>query len=88
MQVNISNIVFNFSNTTPGQIDSANFTFYGSSADTGEFLNNTVRVNKTELPEGMTFFTGLDKAQTMAREKLLKYLALPKDGTSANDAGK
>lgn len=77
MQVNVSNIVFNFSTTTPGQVDSANFTFYGSSANTGEFLNNTVRVDKTELPEGTTFFTGLDKAQTIARQKLLKYLALP-----------
>lgn len=56
MQVNVSNIVFNFSTTTPGQVDSANFTFYGSDAQTGEFLNNTVRVDKTELPEGTTFF--------------------------------
>ena len=47
MQVNVSNIVFNFSTTTPGQVDSANFTFYGSDA------------------------------QTIARQKLLKYLALP-----------
>lgn len=77
MQVNVSNIVFNFSTTTPGQVDSANFTFYGSDAQTGEFLNNTVRVGKSELPEGTTFFTGLDKAQTIARQKLLKYLALP-----------
>ena len=77
MQVNLTNLVLNFSTTTPGQIDSANFTFYGSDAQTGEFLNNTVRVDKTELPEGTTFFTGLDKAQTIARQKLLKYLALP-----------
>ncbi len=77
MQVNVSNIVFNFSATTPGQVDSANFTFYGSKAETGEFLNNTVRVDKAELPEGTTFFTGLDKVQTIARQKLLKYLALP-----------
>lgn len=79
MQVNLTNLVLNFSTTTPGQIDSANFTFYGSDAQTGEFLNNTVRVGKTELPEGTTFFTGLDKAQTIARQKLLKYLALPTD---------
>lgn len=77
MQVNLTNLVLNFSTTTPGQVDSANFTFYGSDAQTGEFLNNTVRVDKTELPEGTTFFTGLDKAQTIARQKLLKYLALP-----------
>ena len=77
MQVNLTNLVLNFSTTTPGQVDSANFTFYGSDAQTGEFLNNTVRVGKTELPEGTTFFTGLDKAQTIARQKLLKYLALP-----------
>ena len=77
MQVNLTNLVLNFSTTTPGQDDSANFTFYGSDAQTGEFLNNTVRVDKTELPEGTTFFTGLDKAQTIARQKLLKYLALP-----------
>lgn len=77
MQVNVSNIVFNFSSTTPGQVDSANFTFYASKAETGEFLNNTVRVDKAELPEGTTFFTGLDKAQTIAQQKLLKYLALP-----------
>lgn len=77
MQINLSNIVLNMSTTTPGQVDSANFTFYGSDAQTGEFLNNTVRVGKTELPEGTTFFTGLDKAQTIARQKLLKYLALP-----------
>lgn len=82
MQVNVSNIVFNFSSTTPGQVDSANFAFYGSNAETGEFLNNTVRVDKTELPEGTTFFTGLDKAQTVARQKLLKYLALPTDTTT------
>lgn len=88
MQVNLSNLIFNFSTTTPGQVDSANFTFYGSSADTGEFLNNTVRVDKTELPEGTTFFTSLDKAQTMARQKLLKYLALPKDGMSADSVEK
>ena len=79
MQVNVSNIVFNFSTTTPGQVDSANFTFYCSNAQTGEFLNNTVRVDKSELPEGTTFFTGLDKVQTIARQKLLKYLALPTD---------
>lgn len=79
MQVNLTNLVLNFSTTTPGQVDSANFTFYGSDAQTGEFLNNTVRVGKTELPEGTTFFTGLDKAQTIARQKLLKYLALPTD---------
>lgn len=79
MQVNLTNLVLNFSTTTPGQVDSANFTFYGSDAQTGEFLNNTVRVDKTELPEGTTFFTGLDKAQTIARQKLLKYLALPTD---------
>ena len=77
MQVNLTNLVLNFSTTTPGQVDSANFTFYGSDAQTGEFLNNTVRVDKSELPEGTTFFTGLDKAQTIARQKLLKYLALP-----------
>ena len=77
MQVNLTNLVLNFSTTTPGQVDSANFTFYGSDAQTGEFLNNTVRVDKTELTEGTTFFTGLDKAQTIARQKLLKYLALP-----------
>ena len=77
MQVNLTNLVLNFSTTTPGQVDSANFTFYGSDAQPGEFLNNTVRVDKTELPEGTTFFTGLDKAQTIARQKLLKYLALP-----------
>ena len=79
MQVNVSNIVFNFSTTTPGQVDSANFTFYGSDAQTGEDLNNPVRDGKAELPEGTTFFTGLDKAQTIARQKLLKYLALPTD---------
>lgn len=79
MQVNLTNLVLNFSTTTPGQVDSANFTFYGSDAQTGEFLNNTVRVDKAELPEGTTFFTGLDKAQTIARQKLLKYLALPAD---------
>ena len=79
MQVNLTNLVLNFSTTTPGQVDSANFTFYGSDAQTGEFLNNTVRVDKTELPEGATFFTGLDKAQTITRQKLLKYLALPTD---------
>ena len=79
MQVNLTNLVLNFSTTTPGKIDSAIFTFYGSDAQTGEFLNNTVRVGKTELPEGTTFFTGLDKAQTIARQKLLKYLALPTD---------
>lgn len=79
MQVNLTNLVLNFSTTTPGQVDSANFTFYGSDAQTGEFLNNTVRVDKSELPEGTTFFTGLDKAQTIARQKLLKYLALPTD---------
>lgn len=77
MQVNLTNLVLNFSTTTPGQVDSANFTFYGSDAQTGEFLNNTVRVDKTELPEGVTLLTGLDKAQTIARQKLLKYLALP-----------
>ena len=77
MQVNLTNLVLNFSTTTPGQVDSANFTFYGSDAQTGEFLNNTVRADKAELPEGTTFFTGLDKAQTIARQKLLKYLALP-----------
>ncbi|MGY0226102.1 hypothetical protein [Limosilactobacillus fermentum] len=82
MQVNVSNIVFNFSTTTPGQVASANFTFYGSDPSTGEFLNNTVRVDKTELPDGTTFFTGLDKAQTIARQKLLKYLALPTDTTT------
>ena len=82
MQVNVSNIVFNFSTTTPGQVDSANCTFYGSDAQTGEFLNNTVRVDKSELPEGTTFFTGLDKAQTIARQKLLKYLALPTTATA------
>ncbi|MFR0645088.1 hypothetical protein ACLUWT_04060 [Limosilactobacillus mucosae] len=82
MQVNLTNLVLNFSTTTPGQVDSANFTFYGSDAQTGEFLNNTVRVDKTELPEGTTFFTGLDKAQTIARQKLLKYLALPTTTTA------
>lgn len=82
MQVNLTNLVLNFSTTTPGQVDSANFTFYGSDAQTGEFLNNTVRVDKSELPEGTTFFTGLDKAQTIARQKLLKYLALPTTTTA------
>ena len=77
MQVNLTNLVLNFSTKTPGQVDSANFTFYGADPSTGEFLNNTVRVDKSELPEGTTFFTGLDKAQTIARQKLLKYLALP-----------
>lgn len=76
MQVNLTNLVLNFSTTTPNQIDSANFTFYGSDPSTGEFLNNTVRVDKSELPEGVTLLTGLDKAQTIARQKLLKYLAL------------
>lgn len=77
MQLNLTNLVLHFSTTTPSQIDSANFTFYGSDPSTGEFLNNTVRVDKSELPEDTTFFTGLDKAQTIARQKLLKYLALP-----------
>lgn len=77
MQINLSNIVLNMSTTTPGQVDSANFTFYGSNTETGEFLNNTVRVNKDEMPDGVTLMTGLDKAQTIARQKLLKYLALP-----------
>lgn len=79
MQLNLTNLVLHFSTTTPSQIDSANFTFYGSDPSTGEFLNNTVRVDKSELPEDTTFFTGLDKAQTIARQKLLKYLALPTD---------
>lgn len=82
MQINVSNIVFNFSTTTPGQVDTANFTFYGSTPETGEFVNNTVRVDKTELPDGTTFFTSLDKARTIARQKLLKYLALPTDTTT------
>lgn len=77
MQLNLTNLVLHFSTTTPSQIDSANFTFYGSDPSTGEFLNNTVRVDKSELPEGVTFLNGLDKAQTIARQKLLKYLALP-----------
>lgn len=82
MQVNLTNLVLNFSTTTPGQVDSANFTFYGSDAQTGEFLNNTVRVDRSELPEGVTLLTGLDKAQTIARQKLLKYLALPTTTTA------
>lgn len=82
MQVNLTNLVLNFSTTTPNQIDSANFTFYGSDPSTGEFLNNTVRVDKSELPEGVTLLTGLDKAQTIARQKLLKYLALPTTTTA------
>lgn len=77
MQLNLTNLVLHFSTTTPSQIDSANFTFYGSDPSTGEFLNNTVRVDKSELPEGVTLLNGLDKAQTIARQKLLKYLALP-----------
>lgn len=79
MNVQVNSFTYNFAD---GQINSAQVGLYGNNQSTGEYINASVRINKSDLSEGATFLTvAMNDIITIAKKKLAADTAV-KDTTT------
>lgn len=80
MNIQATSFTYNF---TDGQIDSAQVGLYAQAASTGEYVNASIRVAKSDLAENTTFLTvAMSDIIAIAKKKLAADTAV-KDTTTA-----
>lgn len=79
MDIQVTSFTYNF---TDGQIDSAQVGLYAQAASTGEYVNASIRVAKSDLAENATFLNvAMSDIITIAKKKLAADTAF-KDATA------
>lgn len=79
MNVQVNSFTYNF---TDGQINSAQVGLYGNNQSTGEYVNASIRVAKSDLAENTTFLTvAMSDIIAIAKKKLAADTAI-KDSTT------
>lgn len=79
-ELQVNNFTYNFDN---GQITSAQIGLYGNEVTSGEYINASIRVNSSDLPEGKTFMqVAMGDMATIARRKLAKDTAIKETTTT------
>lgn len=74
MDIQVNSFTYSF---TDGQIESAQVGLYVQAASTGEYVNASIRVAKTDLAEGATFLTvAMSDIITIAKKKLAEDTAV------------
>ncbi len=77
----VNNFTYNFDN---GQITSAQIGLYGNEATSGEYINASIRVNSSDLPEAKTFMqVAMGDVIAIARQKLAKDTVVKEKGTES-----
>ena len=73
-ELQVNNFTYNFDN---GQITSAQIGLYGNEATSSEYINASIRINSSDLPEGKTFMqVAMGDMVMIARQKLAKDTAI------------
>lgn len=79
MDIQVNSFTYNF---IDGQIESAQVGLYAQAASTGEYVNASIRVAKTDLAENATFLTvAMSDIIAIAKKKLAADTAF-KDATA------
>ncbi|MEK1301715.1 hypothetical protein HCZ19_00940 [Limosilactobacillus fermentum] len=80
MNIQVTSFTYNF---TDGQIDSAQVGLYAQAASTGEYVNASIRVAKSDLAENTSFLNvAMSDIIAIAKKKLATE-TMVKDATTA-----
>lgn len=80
MNIQVTSFTYNF---TDGQIDSAQVGLYAQAASTGEYVNASIRVAKSDLAENTSFLNvAMSDIIAIAKKKLATETVV-KDATTA-----
>ena len=70
----VNQFSYNFDN---GKVTSAQVGLYGSNTTDGEYINSSIRVNQSDLPEGKPFMeVAMSDMVAIARQKLANDTAV------------
>lgn len=83
MNIQVNQFSYNFAN---GQVASAQVGLYGSISESSEYVNASIRVNKSDLPADKDFMSvSMADMITIARKKLTQDTTVP-EKTDAQQA--
>lgn len=79
-ELQVNQFTYNFDN---GQVTSAQIGLYGSNTPDGEYINASLRVKQSDLPEGKNFMqVAMSDMIAIARQKLAADTQVKQDTTA------